>query len=130
MKKTTNNKKEDDNKYEKLDFMLRLMNDLDNAFYRALMLELVNDYVIEAINKPDPVLDDNTPNQIKSEKLSLYDQVLSKALDLEEKGQDGFKYIEKFAKKLGDMSEFISNSIIPQLSDICKEYNIIGFENE
>jgi hypothetical protein len=55
--------------------------------------------------------------------------VLAKALDLEEKEQDGFKYIEKYAKKLGNMTEFISNSISPQLADICKEYNISGFEN-
>jgi hypothetical protein len=113
------------NNYENLEFMLRLMNDLDNAFYKALMMELVDDYIIEAINKPDSTL----KNPEDSDKLSMYDQVLAKALDLEEKEQDGFKYIEKYAKKLGNMTEFISNSISPQLADICKEYNISGFEN-
>jgi len=106
------------------------MNDLDNAFYKALMMELVDDYIIEAINKPDSTLEDNNPeNTVKTEKLSIYDQVLAKALDLEEKEQDGFKYIENYAKKLGNMSEFISNDITPKLAHICQEYNISGFEN-
>lgn len=117
------------NNYENLEFMLRLMNDLDNSFYKALMMELVDDYIIEAINKPDSTLESNPESSTKIEKLSIYDQVLAKALDLEEKEEDGFKYIEKYAKKLGNMSEYISNRISPQLADICKEYNISGFEN-
>lgn len=115
------------NDYNNLEIMLRLMNDLDNAFYKSLMMELVDDYIIEAINKPDSTLKD--PESKEFDKLCMYDQVLANALDLEEKQEDGFKYIEKYAKKLGNMSEFISNHISPQLSEICKEYNIAGFEN-